>query len=323
MGDCFATIGPIALGDCGNKTDIKIEKNRIIQNSSKSVQASMTSNQSSTVNLQQQKVNVLNKRPGCCDPLFISQEGNIKMINTNRDTTDMASSMISSITSEIESQLSAAQSSETDIASTPASQKLLMSVKESLTQINQSEDIKNSVKENMAETFNLQSQEVNIVCGDYPLPSPPKAPVTGKDDSGKTVTQTLPDTGCYITQDFLFEAVANNTFETVMKTIVENENVAKAVEEYDLEQKSKAKGLGAIVSSFFDAYKTTIIVVVIGLVVALPLLIWAFSKMGGSDPLKAAAAAKQAAKEVASAAKSTGGQTLQRVMQRLRQNIRR
>jgi len=311
--DCYGSLGPFSIGDCSNKQDIQKTKNTIIQNSSRSVQQSMTSNESTTVNLQQQKVNLINKRPGCCDPFVVSQQANIKMINTNKDTSNMATNMMQSVISDMQTQMNASQSAESDIGATPTGQSLKMAINDALTQISTSEDIKNAVKENMSETFNLQSQEINIVCGDYTMPPPPKGQVTGKDNTtGQTVTTELPDTGCYLTQDFLFEQVANNTFETIMSSVLENENVAKAMDAVVTEQKSKAKGIGSIISSIFGAYTMIVIAVIIGAIIFIPLIMWAFKI---DTPKRSGMFTR--------AARSTSSGALQQIMQRLRQNIRR
>jgi len=244
MSGCFFQAGPIAIGDCGSKSTINVSRSSVTQNSTKSVMSSFSDNTTSKVAIQEQNVNVIGN---CCKPLVIDQFFNVSAASFNKDTTTLATQSISTMIADIQTQISQQQSSKTDLLSSVAGAgTLIQNVKDALTQINQSDSVKQAVKKNLDKTVNIQRQTVNITCttdasGMSAVPADANIGPDGRAMSAN---------GCYINQKFIANLVSNNTFDTIMNELNNNQQLLKAKQEFSSAQKAENSGLGDLVGQY-------------------------------------------------------------------------
>jgi hypothetical protein len=263
---CYGSIGPIALGDCGPKASTSIKTTSSVTNNLTESLKSLQSSQSSTVILQDQDVQVLNKAK-CCFPLKVAQGLTAVIVDTSKMTATFKSQTQNKIVSDIKNSLDQASKLTTGVMATPAGSNLKTAIENTLNSMVTSNKIADIVAQKVNNVLAKQNQKVLIDCGTSSLaaeltPSPPAS-------SG------LPDQGCYIDQNFVFQQTANNIMESVFNSISQNEDVKKAIAEVKQTQVTENKGLDAITGQFFGAYQNIIMMVagVIGLIVIIGLVV--------------------------------------------------
>ena len=277
---CYGSIGPIALGDCGPKASTSIKTTSSVTNNLTESLKSLQSSQSSTVILQDQDVTALNKAR-CCFPLKVAQGLTAVIVDTSKMTATFKSQTSNKIVTDIKNSLDQASKLTTGVLATPAGSNLKTAIENSLTTMNNTGKIADIVAQKVSNVLAKQNQKVLIDCGTSSLaaeltPSPPAS-------SG------LPDQGCYIDQNFVFQQTANNIMESVFNSISQNEDVKKAIAEVKQAQVTENKGLDTITGQVADVaksaisgYTMVIIAVIAGIILFIPLIIWGF-KSGGPD----------------------------------------
>jgi hypothetical protein len=282
---CYGSFGPISLGDCGPSAKLTIETDSMVKNTSSSIQQSMSSSTDRVMTVQQQNVDY---RGQCCKPLVISQGMQLKLYNTSKFTDDFSTKVARTLVQGISSSLDNNQTQITDLLGSTVGPKFTGTIKTRAQNIAESSSFKNSIKTKFSETFGSQVQNIKIDCGeniDPPRPSPSNNPLN-----------VNVDTGCYITQDFMFEKVTNDLFETLMRDLNEDSQVVDIVNEAKNTQKLEGKGLTDLAKAILGPLAMVIIAIVIGLVIFIPLIIWALG--GGKGVAEAAKGASEAAKGV-------------------------
>ena len=266
---CYGSIGPISLGECGPKSSLSVKTTSSVTNNLTESLKSLQSSQSSTVILQDQDVTVLNKAR-CCFPLKVAQGLTAVIVDTSKMTATFKSETSNKIVTDIKNSLQQSADTKVGLLATPAGANLKTAIENTLTTMNNTGKIADIVSQKVSNVLAKQNQKVLIDCGSSKLadeltPSPPAS-------SG------LPDQGCYIDQNFVFQQTANNIMESVFNSISQNEDVKRAIAEVSQSQKTESAGIDAITGHFFGAYQNIIIgvVAVIGiiLVVGLVVLFW-------------------------------------------------
>ena len=289
---CYGSIGPISMGDCGPKSSLSVKTTSNVTNNLTESLKSLQSSKTSTAILQDQDVTALNKAR-CCFPLKVAQGLTAVIVDTNKMSATFKSQTSNKIVSDIKNSLQQSADTKLGVLATPAGANLKTAIENTLNTMNTSNKIANIVAEKVNNTLAKQNQKVLIDCGTSSLaaeltPSPPAS-------SG------LPDQGCYIDQNFVFQQTANNIMESVFNSISQNEDVKKAIAEVQQTQKTESAGLDTITGQIADVAKSAIsgytmiiIAVVAAIVLAIPILIFAF-KSGGSSEAPAVAPAVETA----------------------------
>ncbi len=84
-----------------------------------------------------------------------------------------------------------------------------------------------------------------------------------------------------IDQDLVSNQVVECFSDALQQAVMQNSNIADAVNKATQEQKSKQGGIAEAISAVMGPYAMIIIAIVIAMVVAIPLLLFAFKKGGG------------------------------------------
>jgi len=263
---CYGTIGPIALGECGPKSSLSVKTTSSVTNNLTESLKSLQSSQSSTVIIQEQDVTVLNKAR-CCFPLKVSQGLTAVIVDTSKMTATFKSETSNKIVTDIKNSLQQSADTKVGLLATPAGANLKTAIENALTTMNNTGKIADIISQKVSNTLAKQNQKLNIDCGTSSLaaeltPNPPAS-------SG------LPEQGCFIDQNFVFQQTANNIMESVFNSISQNEDVKRAIAEVQQTQKTESAGLDAITGQFFGAWSNIAMVVagVIGLVLIIGLVV--------------------------------------------------
>ena len=266
---CLASFGPIAFGDCGPKSDIKIETTSLTKNISNSIQQSVSNVSDKTIAVQSQNVKV---KGSCCRPLVIKQGLTIKQASTSKFTANFAESTAKTMKDAISSSLDQSASQITGVLGAVNGPKLTAAIKNTVEKITNSSAFKNSIQTKLSESFGSQNQNIDIDCGsgEIPTPLPPpgqKNPATG---------QLIPDQGCYVDQNFVFDQVTNNLMETLMNQVSQDEQLTAIANEAKQKNTTEGKGFDSLIAAFTGPMAIVAVVVVVALIAAVPLLIFAF-----------------------------------------------
>ena len=294
---CYGSIGPIALGDCGPKASTSIKTTSSVTNNLTESLKSLQSQNSNTVIMQDQTVDFKNAAR-CCKPFKVKQGLTALIVDTNKMTATFKSQTQNKIVTDIKYSLDQASKLTTGVLATPAGSNLKTAIENTLTSMTTSNKIADIVANKVTNSLAKQSQKITIDCGTSSLAdeiTPEPSP------EAKASNPTLGDKGCYIDQDFVFTQTANNIMESVFNSISQNEDVKKAIAEVKQAQVTENKGLDTITGQIADVAKSAIsgytmiiIAVVAAIVLAIPILIFAF-KSGGSSEAPAVAPAIETA----------------------------
>jgi hypothetical protein len=267
---CLGSLGPITLGDCRGSTNLNVKTTTNISSAVNDSLKSISSQQSNTAVIQNQDVFLENKTATCCSPFKVQQNFKVTIVDQTKMTDSFVSQQVSKISNELVNSLDQASKMTTGVLAGANGPKLKASIESALSQ--------SSVKNKMADTFRnavkntlaKQSQKVYINCA---IDSPPPPPSS----SG------MPDTGCYVDQNFAFDMTTRNIMKGVFSALSENVGVAKVLNDIKQTNVSENRGLDTITGqiadvakSFISGYTLIIIAVIAAIVLALPLLIKAF-----------------------------------------------
>jgi hypothetical protein len=227
---CLGKIGFINLGDdCGKSPSksIKVNVNSTsITNLNQSLK-SIQSQESNTVLNQVQNVTV---KGACCQPLKISQDLKAIVVDESKMSVVFKTQMAKNLSNDISSVMKGVEENINSMLKSDRGTQLKAAVETTLTKMNSENKIANIISEKVSKTVASQGQNVYIDCGSGDVPTP-KAPSS----------ENMPDTGCYITQNFVFEQVTNNIMEAVFNTISNDDNVKKIISKISKEMDQKPK----------------------------------------------------------------------------------
>ena len=255
-------IGIVKFGSCSTSpsANAKIDVQKVSKQVASSIMNSINEENSVVVSSQNQNVSV---KGSCCSPIIISQEANMKIINTTKMDIKMITDIANSFKKDMIKEVDSATSGLKNILGPDVGTRLTATMKKSIENVTSSTNFKQSIQKKMSETFANQGQNINIDCGET-LPTPTPPPGTG-----------LPDTGCYISQSFLMEQVSNNIMETMMSDISADPQMDAILSEISKSkikvETSKRGGLEKEEVSWWISNKNMIIVVL--LVFLIPLLV--------------------------------------------------
>ncbi len=281
---CYGSIGPISMGDCGPKSSVSVKMTSSVTNNLTESLKSLQSQQSSTVIMQEQNVDVMNAAR-CCKPLKVSQGLTAIILDTSKITAQFKSQTANNIVTDIKNSLNQASQLTTGVLATPAGSNLKTAIENALTTMNNTGKIADIVGSKITNVLAKQTQRILIDCGTSPIadeltPSPSA--------EAKAQYPELGDQGCYIDQNFVFQQTANNIMESVFNSISNNTEVKKAIADVVQDQKTESKGLDTITGQIADVAKSLIsggvmvyVAIIAAIVLFIPLIIWAF-KSGGS-----------------------------------------
>jgi len=217
---CLGKIGFINLGDdCGvDKTPSKKINVKVESSSSTNLNNSLKSIQSSQTNAVLNQIQNVAIRGSCCVPLQISQKLKAIVIDNNKMSVNFKTAMASQLTNDINKVMDGVEKSVNDILKGPGGTNLKAAVNVSLNKMNSQNKIANIISEKVSNTIANQGQNIYIDCGtgDIPLPTPPS---------------NMADSGCFITQEFVFNQLTNNIMEAVFTSISNDEGVMNVLKD--------------------------------------------------------------------------------------------
>ena len=267
---CYGSFGPISIGDCGAKSSIKVETTSVTKNISNNIQQSVSSISNKTVVNQNQ--NVMLKDAGrCCLPFKVKQGLKLNQIDTTKFKGDFATNTAKKMADTINNSLDQNTKQINDLLGSTVGPNLSMAIKNAIKKVSESNSFKSSIQSKMSETFANQGQNIVITCSESGLVQTPKPPSTNPDTK-----EPIPDQGCYVDQEFIFDQVTNNLMETLMKDVMQDEQVNIIANEAKQKLELESKGLVGLVSSLTGPMMWVAIAVVVGLILIVPLVIFAF-----------------------------------------------
>jgi len=139
---CLGSFGPISLGDCGPKSKIQLDFNKISESVTSSVQQSNTTSKTSTVLNQQQDVSIVGS---CCDEINIVQGLKVDTVDVTKMSDDFSTNIGSSIVNSISSELEQNSKQITDMLGSTVGPNLSSSIKQTLSDYVKQDSFKNAV----------------------------------------------------------------------------------------------------------------------------------------------------------------------------------
>ena len=208
-------LGFTSIGCSKNeKSSVSIDTQKVSKTVANSIMNSISDEKTVIVSSQNQNVSI---KGSCCSPIVIDQSAQLKVINTSKMDVKMVSDIAIKFKDGMTKELDAKANEMNSLLGSQVGGQLTAAIKNSVTKISESNNFKNSIQKKISETFANQGQNINIECGEeIPTPKPP-------------VGSGLPDTGCYISQSFLYEQLANNIMETMMSDIIKDEKVDEII----------------------------------------------------------------------------------------------
>jgi len=226
--------------------------------------SSISDSDTSVMAIQNQNVRIIGN---CCNPIVIDQTAQLKVISNESMTDEFLTNFSATLKTNLLNQFDQNASKIKNALGDARGGTMVATLKNAITKVMSRESFKNSVKFNMDKTFAKQSQDVNIICGDtIPQPSPPEY-------SG------IPDTGCYIGQNFLLEQVTNNVMEGVFKDVSEDPDVKSMMDELQADELRMKKGdeYGIERRSWFSEKRQWIMILLV--VIFVPLMLKFLKKL--------------------------------------------
>lgn len=214
---CLGKILGVSIGDCDKgSSSLKISTtDTSLTNLNNSLKTLQTQSTNTAVN-QIQNVSIIGS---CCQPLKISQNLKAIVIDNSKMNVSFMTQMALNLTKDINKVMEGAESEFNTKFKGNRGTNLKMAVENAMTKMNNKNVIANIIQEKVSNTLASQGQKVFIQCGGV-LKTPPPPP-----------SENMPDTGCYITQDFVFSQTTNNIMESVFSAISLDEGVANAIKD--------------------------------------------------------------------------------------------
>ena len=202
-------LGFTSIGCSKNeKASVSIDTQKVSKTVANSIMNSISDEKTVVVSSQNQNVSI---KGSCCSPIIIDQNAQLKVINTSKMDVKMISDIAIKFKNNLNQELESKTNELNSLLGQQVGGQLTAAIKNSVTKISESNNFKSSIQKKISETFANQGQNIVIDCGEE-LSTPKPPPGSG-----------LPDTGCYISQSFLYEQLANNIMETMMSDIIKDE----------------------------------------------------------------------------------------------------
>lgn len=273
---CYGSFGPLTIGDCGARSTMNVKTTSNISSVLNETLKSVSSQESKQAVIQNQDVTLDNKTSTCCSPFKVQQNFKVTIVDESKMTDSFVSNAVSKIGAELVNSLDQAAKMTTGVLAGANGANLKMSVENALNQSSIKNKMADTLRKSIKNTLAKQSQKVYINCAVDSPPSPPSS-------SG------MPDTGCYIDQNFAYDMTSKNIMKGVFSSLTEDVNVAKALNKIKQDNVAENKGLDTITGQIADVAKSFIaggaiiyIAIIAAIVLFIPLIIWAF-KSGGSS----------------------------------------
>ena len=208
-------LGFTSIGCSKNeKASVSIDTQKVSKTVANSIMNSISDEKTVVVSSQNQNVSI---KGSCCSPIIIDQNAQLKVINTSKMDVKMISDIAIKFKNNLNQELESKTNELNSLLGQQVGGQLTAAIKNSVTKISESNNFKSSIQKKISETFANQGQNIVIDCGEE-LSTPKPPPGSG-----------LPDTGCYISQSFLYEQLANNIMETMMSDIIKDEKVDEII----------------------------------------------------------------------------------------------
>lgn len=263
---CLGKIGFISLGDSCKNSPSKSIKVNVNSTAITNLNQSLKSIQSQETNTSLNQVQNVSIKGACCQPLKISQGLKAVVIDESKMSVTFRTQMAKNLTNDISSMMKGVEDNINNLLGSDRGTQLKAAVDMSLTKMNSENKIANIISEKVSNTVASQGQRIIIDCGsgDVPTPLSPSS-------------ENMTDTGCYISQNFVFEQVTNNVMEAVFNTISNDDNVKKIIADISREMEEKPKkeeikvnttintflGLNKLIASLIGGFLFFILIVVI------------------------------------------------------------
>jgi len=234
---CLGKIGFIALGDDCGKSPSKSVKVNVSSTSVTNLNQSLKSIQTQETNTALNQIQDVVIKGACCQPLEISQKLKAVVVDETKMSVTFKTQMAKNLSNDISSMMKGVEDNINSLLKSDKGTQLKAAVDMTLTKMNSENKIANIISEKVAKTVASQGQKIYIDCGSGDIPTPPPL-------------SSMPDTGCYITQDFVFEQVTNNVMEAVFNTISNDDNVKNILADIskDMEETKKEENIEVKVS---------------------------------------------------------------------------
>jgi len=214
---CVGKLLGISIGDCDKgSSSLKIKSSDTsLNNLNNSLKTLQTQDTSVALN-QIQNVSVTGN---CCQPLIIAQNLKAIVVDNSKMNISFMTQMAMNLTRDINKTMEGAESELNTKLGGNKGTNLKMSVENALKKMNNKNAVAKIIQEKVSKTLASQNQRVYITCGDT-LKTPPPPP-----------SANLPDTGCYINQDFIFSQTTNNIMEAVFSALSSDDGVINAIKD--------------------------------------------------------------------------------------------
>jgi hypothetical protein len=263
---CLGKIGFIALGDSCGKSPSKSIKVNVNSTSITNLNQSLKSIQSQETNTALNQVQDVVIKGACCQPLEISQKLKAVVVDESKMSVTFKTQMAKNLSNDISSMMKGVEDNINGLLKSDKGTQLKAAVDMTLTKMNSENKIANIISEKVSKTVASQGQKIYIDCGSGDIPTPP-APSS----------ENMPDTGCYISQNFVFEQVTNNVMEAVFNTISNDSNVknilagiSREMEETQKEENVEVKvsidtflGINKVLAGLIGGFLIFVLIVVI------------------------------------------------------------
>jgi hypothetical protein len=142
----------------------------------------------------------------CCSKLEISEEAEIKVIDTSKIDINFSTTIAKDINTKLKDQLSNNKNLINNVLGNNNGGKLFNLITNKLDQVTETNSIKESIIRLFNTTISSQNLNVSIICSEK-IPMPTKKGT------------------CVITQTFLLESIVNNVIEEIMQDIISDSEI--------------------------------------------------------------------------------------------------
>jgi hypothetical protein len=265
---CFA-LGPLSIGDCGSKSNIKITTQSLTSNVTNSYKNTVQTRKEDFTNITRQKVKLVNYNAVAgCKNLEITQtvDVSIETNTTLSDITarDMLSNLATTINNDIEQKMEQIKSALADVNNT----ELVLNAKTIITRISEDNNVINTLQEAITNSLTVTDQEIELIFGEIK-------------DLDKVVLEKDTSGTCKIAQDVRSKIVATATLNTLLDAL--NSDTQMQDIQYKLQQDQKLKSKGAIesvgdaISSIFKAIFSVWGLIIVSIIVFIIVIIFVFA----------------------------------------------
>ncbi len=281
------TLGPLCFGDCKQSTEVSVDITAVTQQISNSIQTQTQTIKSNVVLNQNQNVAITGS---CCDDIIISQQMTIDTVDITKMGATQLNNISTTISNALNNAIDSAQDNKTGFFGSPLGNDMKSKLKQTISNITQSDSFKQTIMEKLSNTFGNQGQNIKIDCGVY---SPPPAV---SDVPGQRKV-------CNISQDFLYKNVSNNILDSLFSEI----NTSTVGNELKSLTQTKSSNVSGGLEDVIGSLSKWVLYIVIGIVC----IVAAVFVFGKTENIKAVAELTPAGR--AAAATKSFGNTVARL----------